>query len=93
MSKDPVSLIHITLKGQTLPGLNTAPSHITMPPFGWRLDDAQIADLITFIRNSWGNNAPAVTAEDVQKVRKNTSYFSDPRIFGNSDMDKLLNQQ
>ena len=39
MSEDPVSLIHITLMGQTLPGLKAAPSSITMPPFGWRLND------------------------------------------------------
>lgn len=93
MSEDPVSLIHITLMGQTLPGLKAAPSSITMPPFGWRLDDRQIADVVSFIRGSWGNSAPAVSAAEVGKVRANKSLFPDPRIFGNSNVDKLLNRQ
>ena len=93
MSRDPVSLIHIILMGQTLPGLKAAPSSITMPPFGWRLNDQQIADVVTFIRSSWGNNAPAATAEDVRKVRADKSLFPDPRIFGSDNVDKLLNKQ
>lgn len=93
MSEDPVSLIHITLMGQTLPGLKAAPSSITMPPFGWRLDDRQIADVVTFIRSSWGNNASAATVEEVRKMRANKAFFPDPRIFGDSNVDKLLNRQ
>ena len=93
MSQDPVSLIHIVLKGQTLPGFKVAPSSITMPPFGWRLDDRQIADVVSFIRSSWGNNAPAVTADVVRKVREDKTLFPDPRIFGNDNVDKLLTNQ
>lgn len=93
MSQDPVSLIHIVLMGQTLPGLKAAPSSITMPPFGWRLNDQQIADVVSFIRSSWGNDAPAVQAEDVRKVREDKTLFPDPRIFGNSNVDKLLKKQ
>ncbi len=93
MSQNPLSLIHITLMGQTLPGLKTAPSSITMPPFGWRLGDQQVADVVSFIRSSWGNSAPVVTAEEVRKVREDKSLFPDPRIFGNSNVDKLLQKQ
>lgn len=92
-SKEPISLIHIVLEGQTLPGFKAAPSYITMPPFGWRLDDGQIADVVSFIRSSWGNQAPAVSAEDVRKVREDKALFPDPRVFGNSNVDKLLNVQ
>lgn len=93
MSKDPVSLIHIILKGQTLPGFKAAPSAITMPPFGWRLSDRQIADVVTFIRGSWGNDAPAVTSEDVKKVREDKALFPDPRVFGDSNVDNLMEKQ
>ena len=31
-----------------------------MPAFAWKLDDAQIAAVATYVRNSWGNAAPAV---------------------------------
>lgn len=93
MTQNPISLIHITLMGHTLPGFKAAPSSVTMPPFGWRLDDQQVADVVTFIRSSWGNNAPAVTAEDVRKVRGDESLFPDKRIFGNSNVDALLKKQ
>ena len=93
MSQDPVSLIHIVLKGQTLPGFEAAPSSITMPPFGWRLDDRQVADVVSFIRGSWGNTAPAVEADEVRKVREDKSLFPDPRVFGDSNVDKLLDTQ
>ena len=42
----------------------------TMPAFGWRLTDSQVAELSTFVRRAWGNQAPAVTAAQVAKVRK-----------------------
>ena len=42
--------------------------------------DQQIADVVTFIRNGWGNQAPAVTAADVAKLRKTTDPTSDQVI-------------
>jgi glucose/arabinose dehydrogenase len=39
-----------------------------MPASG--LDDLQIADVSTYIRNSWGNSDRAVTPEDVARIRK-----------------------
>jgi mono/diheme cytochrome c family protein len=94
LGDNPVSLIHITLMGQTLPGFNRlAPSPITMPPFAWRLDDQQVADVVSFIRASWGNKAPAVSAQDVQKLRTDKHVFPNPKVFGDSDVDKLLNEQ
>jgi mono/diheme cytochrome c family protein len=41
-----------------------------MPQFGWLLTDDQVAALLTYIRNSWGNSAPAVTAGEVGKTRR-----------------------
>ena len=34
------------------------------------LDDQQIADVLTFIRNHWGNEADAVTTDEVAALRK-----------------------
>ncbi|WP_082190078.1 cytochrome c [Frateuria defendens] len=67
---DPTSLISIVLNGNTLPGLHAAPSPITMPPFGWRLSDQQVADVVTFIRGSWGNQAAPVSAAEVARLRR-----------------------
>lgn len=34
------------------------------------LSDKQIADVLTYVRNAWGNKAPAVSPEEVAKIRK-----------------------
>ena len=66
---DPTSLIHIVLKGGTLPATHTAPSTVTMPGFAWRLSDQEVADVVSFIRGSWGNKGAPVKAADVAKLR------------------------
>ncbi len=70
-SEDPTSLIHIVLKGGTLPATHTAPSTFTMPGFAWRLSDQEVADVVSFIRGSWGNKGAPVKADDVASLRKN----------------------
>lgn len=51
----------ITVKGQNF---NSA-----MTPFGGILKDDQIANVLTYIRSDWGNNAPAITPEQVAAIR------------------------
>lgn len=68
-TNDATSLIHIVLEGATLPGIHAAPSPFTMPGFAWRLKDQQVADVVNFIRTSWGNEASEVSAEDVKALR------------------------
>lgn len=70
MQDDPVSLIHIIQSGATLPAMTAAPSSIVMPAFKHKLTDEQIADVVTFIRHAWGNNASPVSAEDVRRLSK-----------------------
>jgi mono/diheme cytochrome c family protein len=43
---------------------------LPMPAFGWKLSDAQIAAVATFLRTSWGNRASAVSAATVAELRK-----------------------
>jgi mono/diheme cytochrome c family protein len=40
-----------------------------MPAFAWVLNDDQVAAVLTYIRNTWGNAAPPVSAGDVGKQR------------------------
>jgi len=68
-SADTTSLIHIVLKGGTLPATQSAPSTFTMPAFAWRLSDQEVADVVNFIRSSWGNQASAVKPGDVAALR------------------------
>ncbi|MDE1167213.1 MAG: cytochrome c [Pseudomonas sp.] len=46
------------------------PTSGAMPSFAWKLSDQQIASLLTYTRNSWGNAASAVSAAQVAQVRK-----------------------
>lgn len=46
------------------------PTSGAMPSFAWKLSDQQVASLLTYIRNTWGNAAPAVHADQVTQVRK-----------------------
>jgi len=90
MADDPTSLIHIVLVGGQLPGVNGAPSTITMPAFGWRLNDQQVADVVNFVRNSWGNGTGSdVTAQDVAKLRKDKAIQP---YQGSANIHKLENQ-
>jgi mono/diheme cytochrome c family protein len=40
-----------------------------MPSFAWKLNDQQVADVATYVRNSWGNRAPPVSANQVADLR------------------------
>ncbi|AJQ98610.1 Gluconate 2-dehydrogenase, membrane-bound, cytochrome c [Enterobacteriaceae bacterium bta3-1] len=93
MTDDATSLIHVVLTGNTLPGVQGAPSSITMPAFGWRLNDQQVADVVNFIRTSWGNKAPEITAKDVAKVREDKDIIPDPKLLGSPDIEKLTVSQ
>lgn len=69
-AKEPVSLMRVVLagsRGVDTPHRPTAPA---MPAFAATMTDSQIADVLTYVRNSWGNAAPAVSASDVQKMRE-----------------------
>jgi mono/diheme cytochrome c family protein len=41
-----------------------------MPAFDWRLNDAQVAAVLTYIRNSWGNVAAPVSAGTIAGQRQ-----------------------
>ena len=69
LADHPDSLIAIILKGDRLPSTAGAPAPLSMPPFGWRYNDEEVAQLSTFIRSAWGNNAKAVSADEVKSVR------------------------
>ena len=52
-----------------------------MTPFGGMLNDEEVASVITYVRNSFGNKAAAVTPDMVKQVRaatKNKTGFYSP---------------
>jgi mono/diheme cytochrome c family protein len=65
-------LIRIVLKGMsTNEEIDGEDYSNTMAPFNY-LKDQQISDVLTYIRNSFGNKAIAVTPGDVKYVRART---------------------
>jgi mono/diheme cytochrome c family protein len=49
-----------------------------MASWGKVLKDEQIAAVLTYVRNEWGNQAPAITKEFVGKVREETKDRTEP---------------
>ncbi|MDB5413867.1 MAG: alcohol dehydrogenase [Rubritepida sp.] len=66
---DPTTLLRIVISGAQSAATDLAPTGPAMPALGWRLSDRQVADVLTFIRNSWGNAAPAVTEDQSRRMR------------------------
>jgi len=68
-SDDPATLGRIVLEGSRAVATDSAPTAPAMPAFDWRLSDDQVAAVLTYIRNSWGNAASAVTGATIAKQR------------------------
>ncbi|MBU6464106.1 MAG: cytochrome c [Bradyrhizobium sp.] len=64
------STLRIILDGAQTLTTPRAPNPGSMPAYADKLSDQEIADVTTYIRNSWGNSASAVTAAQVAKARK-----------------------
>lgn len=75
VSGDPERLIKVLLHGLTGGTTGTAQPSLPMPPMG--LDDHQTADILTYIRSHFGNQAPAVTPDKVKAVREATAGRTD----------------
>ncbi len=65
----PQTLVRVVLAGTQAVATPGAPTGPAMPSFAWKLDDQQVADVLTYIRNAWGNAAPPVSADDVAGPR------------------------
>jgi alcohol dehydrogenase (quinone), cytochrome c subunit len=70
LSSDPSSLVHVVLAGSISPSTSQAPAQFTMPPFADRLSDQDIADILSFVRTSWGNQQTTVDDRQVARLRK-----------------------
>jgi mono/diheme cytochrome c family protein len=63
------TLLDVVLNGAQAVATDAAPTAPAMPAFGWQLTDEQIAAVLTYVRNDWGNAAGAVAASDVSAAR------------------------
>jgi mono/diheme cytochrome c family protein len=74
---DATSLLRVVLRGARSVATDGAPTAPAMPSFQWILKDDDVAAVLTYIRNSWGNSAPAISADEVAKARKAFGKRSD----------------
>jgi mono/diheme cytochrome c family protein len=51
---------------------------MAMAPMGAALSDTDLAAVLTYIRNSWGNQAGAVTAADIKPIRASLGVRPQP---------------
>jgi len=69
-AKDPTKLIGIVLHGLNTPlTVNGKTYDGGMPSWKGTLSNADIAAVLTYVRSSWGNSAPAVTEKMVAAVK------------------------
>lgn len=76
-SKYPTSLIRVVLRGARSVATKDEPTAPGMPSYSWQLNDQEIADVLTYIRNSWGAHAPAVSAGEVRTARTSLAKRTD----------------
>ena len=64
-----VNPIRMVLFGGFPPATRGNPRPFGMPPFAYTLTDQEVAEVVTYMRQSWGNRGTAVSAADVAKYR------------------------
>ena len=90
-------LIKIVLKGLYGPlevkGVKY-PGQVPMTPFGGMLNDEEVAAVTTYVRNSFGNKAPAVSPARVKQVRAatktKTGFYSPEELLKIHPMEKSM---
>jgi len=70
LADDASSIITTVLQGGRGAVTQGNPTSGAMPSFAWKLTDEQVAAVSTYIRNSWGNAATPVKADEVAGKRR-----------------------
>jgi mono/diheme cytochrome c family protein len=68
MGHNPTTVLRIILTGGAAP-VSPGKTIRPMPTFD-KLDDGEIADMASYIRNAWGNSAPTISATAVHNLRQ-----------------------
>lgn len=77
--EDDARLIRIVLHGLKGPiTVRSLPFNSLMEARGTLLDDQQLSDVLTYVRNAWGNEGPAITPDRVAEVRAQHSGRTEP---------------
>lgn len=68
--RDPTNLVQVVLHGGYAPATAGNPRPHGMPPFIQTLSDEEVADVLSYIRNAWGNRADKVDTITANRVRE-----------------------
>ncbi|MDP9108372.1 MAG: cytochrome c [Pseudomonadota bacterium] len=68
LQPNPDALIRLLIEGSTAPATATGPAPEKMPAFATKISDTDMADVLTYIRRNWGNQANAVTHRAAGKL-------------------------
>lgn len=74
------SSINVTLNGSARVVADGVPDSYRMPPFRKQLSDQEMAEVLTFVRTSWGNRGGGVKPDEVKELRERTSPASSNAI-------------
>jgi mono/diheme cytochrome c family protein len=69
-ARNPTTVLRVLISGAETVATADEPTAPAMPAYGWQLDDAQLAAVATYIRNSWGHASAPVTVRDARKARQ-----------------------
>jgi mono/diheme cytochrome c family protein len=75
-ARDPITVLRVLINGAETVATKAEPTAPAMPAYGWQLNDAQIAAVSTYIRNSWGHGSAPVSEGDARKERERLSAKS-----------------
>ncbi|MCF0039468.1 PVC-type heme-binding CxxCH protein [Dyadobacter fanqingshengii] len=77
----------IEVNGQKYPG------QVPMTPFGGLLNDEEMAAVLTYVRNSFGNKGPAIMPDKVKQVRAATEskkdFYSPDQLLKEHPLEKM----
>jgi mono/diheme cytochrome c family protein len=72
-SRNPKTVIRAVLEGVRSAPTDKYPTPHSMPSFAGKLTDGEIAAVVNYVRDSFGNQAAAVSESDVHDVREHPS--------------------
>ncbi|WP_047459937.1 cytochrome c [Rhizobium rhizogenes] len=80
LAQENASQINVTLNGSGRVVTAGIPDAYRMPPFREQLSDEQVADVLSYVRSTWGNHGGPVSPDQVRALREHTDPASSTPI-------------
>lgn len=84
---DPDGPLLVVLKGIAKENMNFMG---VMAPLGAALDDQKLSAVLTYVRNEWGNSAPAVTVEQAAAARAKFAAVNAPAGVKRAELEAIV---